>query len=112
MATRTPILNYQPGGGVPPGVSTPPTRQGPLFYWPQIINLTGGNPATDLDAQDISVLPPDSLITVVIDGRGESQWLRVQQGGSPVTDTNAGLIVPTNYDSLLRPYVLKRQIGF
>src|SRR5262245_1916449 len=109
---RTPILDYTPGGGVPPGVSNPALQQGPLYYWPSIKNLTGGLKETDLDAQNIAGLSIDGLIIVTIANRVESQWLRVKQGGSPVTNTDVGLIVPTNYDNSLRPYVLQRQIGF
>jgi hypothetical protein len=113
MATRTPILNYQPGGGVPPGSNTGIQSPGFLYYWPTIENLTGGMPKTDLDAQNIFALPDDALIIVTIEGRGESQWLRVKHvAGTAVTDLNAGVIVPTNYDPVSRPYILHRQIGF
>ena len=87
-------------------------RQGFLYYWPDIEHLTGGIQATDLDAQDISVLMPDALIIVCIPDRGASHWLRVEDAGSPVTDTDAGVITPINYDSILRPFVLHRQLGF
>jgi hypothetical protein len=113
MAT-SPILNYVPGAayGAAPGPPAP-TQPGYLYYWPSIDNLTGGVRETDLDAQDISLLQPDSLIIVTILGRGESQWLRVEDhSGILVTDLNAGIIVPTNYDQFARPYILKRQLGF
>jgi hypothetical protein len=115
MATtqESPILVWQPAGGVSVGgggITIP--RAGALYYWPSIENLTGGIAATDLDAQNISGLPSDSLIIVTIDNRGESQWLRVLDGSGPVTNTDSGIIVPTNYDASLRPYVLYRQLGF
>jgi len=87
-------------------------RSGSLYYWPDIERLTGGVQATDLDAQNIAPLPDDSLIIVTIDNRGESQWLRVKNSGTPVTDVNAGVIVPTNFDAIARPYILHRQIGY
>jgi hypothetical protein len=111
MAT-SPILIFQPGGGTPSGTPGPALRAGNLYYWPDIEHLTGGLLQTDLDAQNISALPPDSLIIVTIANRGESQWLRVLETGTPATDLNAGIIVPTNFDSALRPYVLHRQIGY
>lgn len=109
-----PILLYDPEGGVVTGDDDGGgigQRQGHLYYWPDIQNLTGGVAETDLDAQNISALPEDSLIIVVIESSGESTWLRANDATSPVTDTNTGVIVPTNYDAVERPYVLRRQIG-
>jgi hypothetical protein len=110
----SPVLIYQPGGGTPSGLPGPALRAGNLYYWPDIEHLTGGLLETDLDAQNIYALPADSLIIVTIENRGESQWLRVLETDTPtpVTDLNAGIIVPTNFDSVLRPYVLHRQLGF
>jgi hypothetical protein len=108
---ESPILIYGESAGTATSPS-PPVRQGVLYYWPDIEHLTGGISETDLDAQDISVLAPDALIIVTIEDRGESQWLRVSDSASPVTDVDAGIITPTNYDVTLRPYVLHRQLGF
>jgi hypothetical protein len=112
MNTNTPILPYNPlVTSVPPG--SPALAPGYFLYWSSIENLTGSNVATDLSAQDISFLPTDTLIEVVILDRGASQWLRVyDNSGTAVTDVNTGIIVPANYDAILRPYILKRQIGF
>jgi hypothetical protein len=109
---ESPILVWEPGGGVSVGGGGAVPRSGTLYYWPSIENLTGGIAATDLDAQNISALPADSLIIVTIGNRGESQWLRVLNASSPVTNTDSGVIVPINYDASLRPYVLYRQLGF
>ena len=110
----SPILGYDPGQGTPSGGGTSGGQQiqGQFYYWPNIIHLSGGIAATDLDAQDISVLPDNALIQVSIPGRGGSQWLRVKDGTSPTTDLNKGVIRPINYDVVLRPYILNRYMGF
>src|SRR5258705_13231418 len=94
----TPILNYQwpyqppiEGQGFP--------QSGLVYYWPDITRLTGGVVATDLDAQAISKLSPNSMVVVTIVGRGESTWKRFQDATKPGTDTEAGRIQPTEYNA-------------
>jgi Pectate lyase superfamily protein len=107
----SPILGYQPQGGATTGFGTIGQRNGYLYYWPDIENLTGTIPQTDLEAQDISVLPSESLIIVVtgIDGE-ETHWRRMPDSSSPVTDLDLGIIVPLNYDSGTRPWVLQQEL--
>ena len=104
------IVNYTPQLQVSTQSIVPTT--GPFFYWSFIQNLTGANTLTDLAAQDISVLPANALIEVVIASRGASEWLRVMDTSNPTTDLNAGILKPNNYDAALRPYVLHREDGF
>jgi hypothetical protein len=108
----SPILRYSPAAGTPSGVGDTLPSQGNRFYWPSITRLTGGVNATDLDAQDISALPNNSLIEVAIPARGGSVWLRVKDETIVGTDVNAGVIKPISYDVSLRPYALKRYLGF
>jgi hypothetical protein len=120
MTSDTPILFYNPGSGTTTIGGT--VLPGYLYYWPTIKNLTGGVPATDLDAQSIYLLPNDSLIEVVIPDRGASQWLRVQNTSLPAppagsivsgnTDLDAGVIVPLSYDPVSKPWILHRQLGY
>ena len=112
MATSdTPILGYNPSGGIPSG-GTGTVVIGHFYYWPQIQNLTGGNPATDLDAQPIGALPVDALIEVVIPSRGASQWAKSPYSGAISSNTDNGTIVPIDYDPALNPWILYRQLGF
>ena len=108
MPTDSPIISYNTTGATSPTT----IRQGSLYYWPSIQNLTGGTPATDIDAQPIYALPDDALIEVVIPDRGASQWLRVRDSTLTASDPDAGIIVPTTYDSVLKPWALYRQLGF
>src|SRR2546430_16999442 len=106
----TPIINYSGFPATPVFAGLP--LQGYFFYWPSIVNLTGGNVATDLDAQAINEMPPSSAVLVVIPTRGASEWPRVTDASSPATDLVGGTIRPTNYEATLRPFVLKRKSGF
>lgn len=106
----SPILDYAPASGLPTPSS--PLVRGYLLFWQTIQNLSGGNVATDLDAQQIGILPANTAIFVFPTGRGGSLWLRVQDATSPVTDLDAGVVVPTNYDPVLNPWVLQRQLGY
>ena len=54
----------------------------------------------------------NTIIQVVIAGRGESLWERVQDATTPGTNTEAGRIQPTEYNASTSPYVLKRQAGY
>ena len=107
----SPILDYQ-WPYQPPTAGQGFPQSGQVFYWPDITRLTGGVAATDLDAQAISLLPPNTIIQVVIAGRGESLWERVQDATTPGTNTEAGRIQPTEYNASTSPYVLKRQAGY
>lgn len=106
----SPLLDYVPSSGLP----TPPSPlvRGYMLSWQSIVNLSGGNAATDLDAQEIGILPAGTSIFVFIAGRGGSLWLRVQDATSPVTDLDGGVIVPIEYDPTLNPFVLQRQLGY
>lgn len=121
----TPILNYIPvalpalGESEPSGLPIP----GLLLYWPSINALTSGDPIPPneislvaLDAQNISILPTDTVIEVVIYNRGASQWKRVffEPGFSTnlETDVVAGVIVPLNFDAITNPYYLIRVAGW
>jgi len=125
----TPILDYDPDGvadgGAGAGTVLPPSPavlppQGYFYYWPSVNTLTTGaaltpgltDPIVSLDAQQISQLPANSVIEVVISGRGASQWKRVLNGTSPITNVDAGIIVPVNYDPIIAPYVLIREAGY
>ncbi len=81
------------------------------LYIPGITRLSGGL-ATDLDSLNLTALGDLSLVKVVIPSRGESHWQKVTDLTSPATDLDAGIVVPVNYDSTLRPFVLRRTSGF
>jgi hypothetical protein len=85
---------------------------GYFLYWPSIKSLVDALGSPGLDAQRIDVLPDNTIVVVYISGRGESNWKRTFDNSSPVTNVDAGLIVPLNYDPGLRPYVLYRVEGF
>ena len=112
MSCPSPILNYQPPVSlpIPAGPSLPPP--GYFYYWPSITMLTGSDALLSLQAQNISALPPNSIVEVNIAGRGASQWLRSYDNTTPATDINAGRIVPINYNSTTNPYVLIRVAGY
>ena|SRR5215831_6557528 len=114
----TPILNYS---GFPSLVSSGAPVPGYLVYWDTInaLTLAGGpgdgpviGPRISLDTQTISDLPDNSIIEVVTASRGASQWKRTQDTSSPVTDINAGRIVPSEYNSINSPFILIRILGF
>lgn len=118
---NSPILDYQLPSWIPiPGVPGFPPN-GPFFYWPTVNALTstviGDEPTPGglviLEEQSIWRLPTDALIEVKISGRGASQWLRVEDTSGPTTNVDmGGVIVPLDYDSSLRPFVLHRVAGF
>jgi hypothetical protein len=85
---------------------------GNMYYLRYIKRLTGGVAATDADAINISTLQEDDALRFMIPNRGESSWQVQTDLTSPVTDTDAGIIVPINYHATLRPYVLRRQSGY
>lgn len=85
--------------------SASPIR-GPYFYLDKVTALTGVS--TALDRVRIAVLPNRTLLKIVIDGEGASEW-RKESTTDPAPVTGNAIVVTVDFNSVTMPYVLVRQ---